>query len=137
MLLTFTKPEFENLIKDGTKKHTIRADKNNRWKVGNSIQFWLGNPRNVHAKNKPHQFGNGDCVRVENVKMLFREEHELTMSDVVFVGNTQLSGWTELTSLAKNDGFSSWEEMKKWFDNPNREFQGKMIFWNYAKCEWL
>ena len=131
MLLTFTKPEFENLIKDGIKKHTIREDKHNRWKIGNSIQFWMGNPRNVHAKNKPYQFGTGECTRIENVKMLFHKE-------IVWVGTIKLSSCDELTALAKNDGFSSWEEMKKWFDNPNRrEFQGKMIFWNYAKCEWL
>jgi len=74
MLLTFTKPQFKDLIKQGIKQHTIREDKNNRWKVGNSIQFWLGNPRNVHAKNKPHQFGNGICSRVETIRMYFHEK---------------------------------------------------------------
>lgn len=137
MLLTFTKPEFENLIKDGIKKHTIRADKNNRWQVGNSIQFWLGSPRNVHAKNKPRQFGYGECTRVEKVKMLFHEKNDLNLYDIVLVGATELSSWEELTALAKNDGFNSWEEMKQWFDNPTREFKGRMIFWNYAKCVWL
>lgn len=33
MLLTFTKPKFEGLIKENIKQHTIRVDKNNRWKV--------------------------------------------------------------------------------------------------------
>lgn len=57
MLLTFSKPQFKNLILDGTKIHTIRLDKTNRWKKGMKIHFWMGNPRNV--KNNPHQFEIG------------------------------------------------------------------------------
>lgn len=134
MLLTFTKPQFKCLIKEGVKQHTIREDKNNRWKVGTKIHFWFGNPRNTRGKNKPHQFGTGICSRVENVKMLFHEKNDLNLYDIVWVGTIKLSNWEELTALAKNDGFNSWDEMKKWFDNPNREFNGKMIFWK--DCVW-
>ena len=71
MLLTFTKPRFEQLIKDCVKVHTIRADKGNRWYIGTKIHFWLGNPRNTRGKVKPYQFGVGEVSRVETIRMDF------------------------------------------------------------------
>ena len=77
MLLTFMKPKFEGLIKENIKQHTIRADKSSRWKVGNSIQFWNGNPRNVPAKHKPYQFGTGVCSRIEKIEFhWWKPEHK-------------------------------------------------------------
>lgn len=56
MLLTFSKIQFIDRIISGQKVHTIRDDKFNRWKVGNKIHFWFGNPRNTRGKIKPFQF---------------------------------------------------------------------------------
>jgi hypothetical protein len=123
MLLTFTKPKFEGLIKENIKQHTIRADKNNRWKVGNSIQFWNGNPRNVHAKNKPRQFGTGICCKVVPI-------HIYPNNDAIICDGYGLS-ISEIESLAINDGFESWAEMKTFF---TEDFVGKMIFWE--DCVW-
>lgn len=136
MLLTFTKPEFEQLIKDGIKKHTIRADKGNRWKVGNSIHFWRGNPRNTRGKVKPRQFGTGVASRVETVRMEFKDLHLLEVHDIVRLGTYVLETSQELDALAKNDGFNNWSEMLEWFDNDSRQFIGKIIFWDYRKCVW-
>ncbi len=124
MLLTFTKPKFEGLIKENIKQHTIRADKNNRWKVGNSIQFWNGNPRNVHAKNKPHQFGSGVCSRILPIE-INPFENEIIIEGYKY-NNTEV-----LNTIAINDGFESWEEMKTFF---TEYFEGKMIFWK--DCVW-
>lgn len=135
MLLTFTKPQFKDLTKQGIKQHTIREDKHNRWKVGMKIHFWLGNPRNVHAKNKPHQFGNGICSRVETVRMEFKDLHPLEIHDIVRIGTYVLKTSQELDALAKNDGFNNWSEMREWFDNDSRQFIGKIIFWK--DCTWL
>jgi hypothetical protein len=124
MLLTFTKPKFEGLIKENIKQHTIRADKNNRWKVGNSIQFWNGNPRNVHSKNKPHQFGTGVCSRIlpievfPNQNLILIEGHRYETKEI-------------LDRVAINDGFENWEEMKTFF---TEDFIGKLIFWK--DCVW-
>lgn len=136
MLLTFTKPEFEDLIKDGIKKHTIRADKGNRWKVGNSIQFWRGNPRNTRGKVKPRQFGTGVASRVETIRMDFKaDQHD--NPDTVWIGeNIVLRKREELNALAINDGFEDWAEMRSWFENSDGQFFGKIIFWNYDKCVW-
>lgn len=134
MLLTFTKPQFKNLIKQGIKQHTIREDKNSRWKVGNSIQFWMGNPRNVHAKNKPHQFGTGVCSRVETIRMYF-DLAEDWQTDSVKIGNDIfLKTKDELNAFAVNDGFENWSQMKLWFDNEDKMFVGKIIFWK--DCVW-
>lgn len=134
MLLTFTKPQFKNLIKQGIKQHTIREDKNSRWKVGNSIQFWMGNPRNVHAKNKPHQFGTGVCSRVETIRMYF-DLAEDWQTDSVKIGNDIfLKTKDELNAFAVNDGFENWSQMKLWFDNEDKMFVGKIIFWK--GCVW-
>lgn len=133
MLLTFTKPKFKDLIKQGVKQHTIREDKHNRWKVGNSIQFWMGNPRNVHAKNKPHQFATGVCSRVETIRMYFALPEDW-QEDVVYIGeDIKLSKPEELNALAVNDGFENWGQMKFWFDNSDRQFIGKIIFWKDLK----
>ena len=134
MLLTFTKPQFKDLIKQGIKQHTIREDKNSRWKVGNSIQFWMGNPRNVHAKNKPHQFGTGVCSRVETIRMYF-DLAEDWQTDSVKIGNDIfLKTKDELNAFAVNDGFENWSQMKLWFDNEDKMFVGKIIFWK--DCVW-
>jgi hypothetical protein len=69
MLLTFSLPKFEGLIKQGIKKHTIREDKYNRWKEGMKIHFWSGNPRNTKAKNKPHCFGIGRVESVQRIRI--------------------------------------------------------------------
>src|SRR5690606_26596688 len=135
MLLTFTKTQFKDLIKQGIKKHTIREDKHNRWKAGNSIQFWMGNPRNVHAKNKRHQFGNGVCSIVDTIRMDFSIPEDC-QNDRVYIGyEIVIKTKEELNDLRVNDCFENWEQVKLWFDNPNRQFIGRIIFWK--ACTWL
>ena len=124
MLLTFSKPKFEGLIKENIKKHTIRADKNNRWKVGNTIQFWNGNPRNVHAKNKPHQFGSGFCERILPIE-IYPSKNE------IIIDGYKHNHSEVFSKIAINDGFENWEEMKTFF---TEDFVGKMIFWK--GCVW-
>lgn len=143
MLLTFIKPKFEGLIKENIKQHTIRADKNNRWKVGNSIQFWMGNPRNVRAKNKPYQFGTGVCSRIEKIEFRWwKTENEKlypnSFDDVenekycdVYL-NDEVLKIEEVQALAINDGFEDSIEFFKFF---NENFVGKLIFWN--KTIWI
>ena len=133
MLLTFTKPQFKDLIIQSIKQHTIRADKNNRWKVGNSIQFWMGNPRNTHAKTKPYQFGGGVCSRVETI-FIHLQMSAKDFPDTVKIGETILDSKEELNTLAINDGFDNWEQMRIFFKNEDNCFSGKIIFWK--DCVW-
>jgi len=61
MLLTFSRTTFRDRIRSGIKVHTIRDDKTNRWKVGNKIHFWLGNPRNTRGKTNPINLESGNA----------------------------------------------------------------------------
>lgn len=124
MLLTFSEPKFESLIKQNVKLHTIRADKKNRWKVGNSIQFWSGNPRNVRAKNKPHQFGTGICSMILPIEVNPFENE-------IIIDGYKYNDTEVLNSIAVNDGFENWEKMRNFF---TEVFEGKMIYWK--DCVW-
>ena len=129
MLLTFSKTTFRDRIISGTKVHTIREDKHNCWKVGNKIHFWMGNPRNTMGKTKPYQFGLGEASRVEDILMDFAILEDWS-TDTVYIGDDIiLKSDDELNALAENDGFDNWEQMKLWFDNPDRWYSGKIIFW--------
>jgi hypothetical protein len=124
MLLTFTKPKFEGLIKQNIKQHTIRADKHNRWKVGMKIHFWLGNPRNTRGMNKPYQFGVGVVERIEPIQIYPNK-------DLIIINGYEFKHSQELKNIALNDGFESWEEMKQFF---TENFVGKLIIW--SNCVW-
>lgn len=129
MLLTFSKTEFRTLITEGVKVHTIRDDKRDRWKVGNKIHFWLGNPRNTRGKNKPCQFGVGEVSRVETIRMNFTH-HQGFPHDIVYIGDDIILNTNEeLSALAVNDGFENWVQMKQWFVNNDNQYIGKIIFW--------
>lgn len=65
MILTYSLPQFKDLILSGQKIHTIREDKKMRWKPGMKIHHWMGNPRNV--KKMPHQFAEGECKAVQDI----------------------------------------------------------------------
>jgi hypothetical protein len=119
MLLTFSKPQFVGFIKTNIKKHTIRADKHNRWKIGTSIQFWSGNPRNIKAKNKPYKFGNAMCSAVLPIEIY-------PSKNKIIIDGCKYSHIKLLNRIAQNDGFSDWEEMKEFF---NEDFFGKIIYW--------
>ena len=120
MLLTFSKTEFRDRIRKGIKIHTIREDKHNRWKAGMNIHFWLGNPRNTRSKVKPYQFGIGLCELVLPIH-IYPNENRFIIGD-----QGEFKNIGSLNELAENDGFDSWQDMKKWFTD---EFHGKIIYW--------
>lgn len=110
MVLAF-KPEFEKPIRIGTKIHTIREDKTNRWYPGRTIHFATG----VRTK-KYLQFKYGF---VRDIQHIIVENH-----------NIQVDGWIlhdyQMEILSKNDGFETLEKFFEFFDKP---FSGKIIHW--------
>lgn len=119
MLLTFSKTQFEHLIKQGIKQHTIREDKHNRWRVGSLCHFWMGNPRNINAANKPHSFGTGVISKISSIAIY-------PGFNLVLIDGRKLSP-SEIENLAYRDGFESWADMKTFFC---ADFHGKVLFWN-------
>ena len=136
MILSF-KPQFKEPILIGSKIHTIREDKNNRWSVGKIIHFATG------VRTKAYeQFDEGACKGVQVIEI---EEMIMCAAEYCFVhkfidpksnikhfktfcvkiDNRKLST-DEIKALAKNDGFADANKFFEWF---NCNFKGKIIHW--------
>lgn|SRR5690606_2759991 len=97
------------------KIHTIRNDKNNRWKVGSKIHPVINN----RTKNR---FQFVPTLEVKNIQQIsIRPDSSFR----VIVDGKRLFDH-EITKLAINDGFESSEQFFAWF---NIDFSGKIIHW--------
>ena len=119
MVLGFKK-QFVKKIKDGSKIHTIREDKHDRWKEGNTIHFATG----VRTK-KYKQFIGGQCISTQNIEI-----KHLPTGISIKIDGKELGGFYELHKLAVNDGFDGIDSFYKWF---NKDFSGKIIHWTALK----
>lgn len=136
MILGF-KEHFVCKIKKHTKIHTIREDKHNRWRVGNTIHFATG----VRTKNYK-QFGEDVCRSVQSIMIKHRGGKYMCLSfdnetGVWIDGELRFTitgiihnGTDFMNLLAKNDGFKNYDEFFQWF---NKDFQGKIIHWTKFK----
>lgn len=133
MILSFSLDSFVEKIKSGAKIHTIRRNVGGRWKVGNKIHFWKDNPR--HITKKPYCFGEGIVINVIPIAIRY-SRHVSSYSYpkgckfVVTYINSKPLTIAECESLAKNDGFESFNEFLDWFDS---DFDGSVIFWSNFK----
>ena len=106
------------------KIHTIRVDKNSRWKVGNDIHFSI----NVRTKK---MFRFAPIIKVKSIQKI-----EIVHRGIVgerkaniYIDNV-IIGIDEMEQLAINDGFDSVENFFEWFSN---DFTGKIIHWTDLK----
>lgn len=119
MVLGF-KPQFVQPILNGTKIHTIREDKHDRWKPGMTIHFATG----VRTK-KYKQFKEKFCVSIQSIEIKFKEDF---LS--VYINGISMHGMSFLKTISKNDGFESeWDFLKFFKDG----FKGKIIHWTNFK----
>lgn len=133
MILSFNKKncierDFPAKILDGTKKHTLRADPKERWKVGMKVEFYAMNPR-----NKGKLFARGKITEIVPVTLQFKpvpavvfEQDETNkykrLHCTLYPCNTIV--WArELDNFAVNDGFEDWFELYKFFEP---EFKDKL-----------
>jgi len=124
MILSFSSPRFEVLIKAGVKIHTIREDKHDRWKPDMRIHHWMYNPRNV-SKN-PYAFSHpGTDILISKQKIAIEPEFKLVVVD----GFKQLNA-DELKLLAINDGLTNIRNFFRWFNKP---FSGYILHWTNLK----
>ena len=134
MILAFKK-EFESKIIDGTKIHTIREDKPNRWKVGNTIHFATG----VRTKDY-NQFKEGKCMFVQDVSMYIDESmHKYSdglkeFTIIITIGSRTLRAGKEIIDFALNDGFATYQNFHNYFfpiitNTETNFFHGKLIHW--------
>tara|TARA_R110002167_G_scaffold364968_1_gene588383 strand:+ start:37643 stop:38170 length:528 start_codon:yes stop_codon:yes gene_type:complete len=101
------------------KLHTIREDKNNRWKPGNDIHFVVNNRRPDRFQFAPVI----KCLSTQEIKIL--HSGEKWRQPWVFVDGAILTG-PEIDVLAQNDGFDFTSDFFAYF---NTDFTGKIIHW--------
>lgn len=118
MVLGFKK-QFVSKIFDKTKIHTIRVDKNRRWRVGLKIHFATG----VRTKNY-NQFFKGECKGVQNIYI-----NPNAAICKVLVDSNWLTE-SEFLKFIKADGFENEKEFFEWFNEP---FYGRLIHWTDLK----
>ena len=122
MVLGF-KEQFIVKIFNGTKIHTIREDKHNRWKAGNKIHFATG----VRTKQYK-EFMRGKCISVQEFKIVPPKDNNSLRT--YLIDGKELQPISDIVKLSKNDGFDKASEFVNWFGD---NFTGKIIHWTYFK----
>jgi hypothetical protein len=125
MVLSFKK-EFKNKILKGTKIHTIREDKPNRWKRGNKIHFATG----VRTKNY-NEFKFLMCISTQRVDL----SCNFSIGSRVHINvEGKLLNIVDRLKFAQNDGFETYEDFEGWFmpliaETGKNIFTAKIIHW--------
>jgi hypothetical protein len=130
---------WDNKLKDQytPKIHTIREDKNNRWKTGNKIHFATG----VRTKNY-YCFNIDKCKLLESILIVNHgnfifvkigtTDNYIHNDCIDFDENKKHDSYL-LEKLFTNDGLTYFQ-FKDWFvPNKNDKFQGKIIHWTDFK----
>ena len=107
------------------KKHTIRKDEKDRWKVGNDIHFVINN----RTKNR-FQFAPITKVKsIQKIEIVIRGvKNERPIN--VYIDGKIIGLGNGLEELAINDGFDSLDEFYDYFKDG---FVGKLIHWTDAR----
>ena len=114
------KPQFEPLILNGTKFHTIRARRKYEDVPGNTMHLYVG-LRTSFAR----LVARVPCIRVGSV--LIPEPR------VIRIDNARLDSEAR-QRLAESDGFESWEQMVEFFRG-RLPFEGKIYHWTPLRRE--
>ncbi len=121
-------PNYNYVAKDkvAPKLHTIREDKNDRWKVGTKIDFFI----NCRQKN---MFRFAPVILVVSVQEVFMT---YAFNDVIQISidGRELCTYTQRLNFAINDGFDNWEDFFNYFYpkikvSEKQFFKGKIIHW--------
>ncbi|MBP4139971.1 hypothetical protein [Flavobacterium geliluteum] len=112
------------------KIHTIREDKNDRWKKGNKIDFFI----NVRQKNMFRFAPVLPVVSTQKVMIVWYDLFGKLMVRVFIDGKSfatvkfadKLIITGNILELAQNDGFDTVAEFFEYF---NEDFKGKIIHW--------
>lgn len=129
MILGYTLPNAKEKITGGTKIHSLRTDRQNRWIPGREIHHATGTRSPLYEcflKNK--------VKSTQQVLLVLLKDELLRPYLSVTVDRRRLSR-SEVFQFAINDGFESEQEMMDWFFNkPGVElWGGKCIHWTRFK----
>lgn len=112
------------------KLHTIREDKNDRWKAGKKIDFFI----NCRQKNMFRFAPVLPVVSVQEVFMTYAFNNVIQIS----IDGRELFSYTERLEFAINDGFDSWDDFFSYFypkikASPQEIYKPKLIHWTDLK----
>ena len=132
MVIGFKK-QFVDLIMQGSKVHTIRDDKGNRWRAGMAMHMYTGG----RFSKEYRQFAEKQCTSVQEINMWLDEDDNGLSILHVFVESDSQAAF-DYEQFAIRDGFSS---MKAFYDYwmpiieelPGERFTGKIIHWTDLK----
>jgi hypothetical protein len=108
----------------------MRADKNDRWKPGNKIHFFIN-------FRQPDMFLFAPVlpvVSVQKVEIVYYSDREVLIKGIPFkkavaIDDIKLNE-SQIKELAQNDGFDTVEAFFEYF---NEDFKGKIIHWTDLK----
>lgn len=109
------------------KKHTMRSDEKDRWKVGMKIHFNIG----VRTKNMFRFAPILNVKSIQKVEITYDEDicEKYCCEPTIFIDNRALN-ILEVQELAINDGFKDEVEFCNWF---SEDWIGKIIHWTDLK----
>lgn len=123
MILSFKK-EFVPLILNGTKIHTIREDKKNRWSNAYIVRPTM--IKRIHmatgVRTKNYKCFKDTFFHLGSQHIAIRHEKDKT---IVSIDNKIVPNSIVLL-LSLNDGFKTMDDFFAWF---NKDFSGKIIHW--------
>jgi hypothetical protein len=104
---------------------TIREDKNDRWKVGNKIDFYI----NCRQKNMFRFAPVLPVVSVQKITMSYLWGKVI----MITIGGREMHP-SEKEQFAINDGFDNWDSFFEYFypvikNTKDNFFKGKIIHW--------
>jgi len=121
MVIAF-KERFVEPILSKTKKHTIREDSHNSWKIGMKMHFATG----VSTKNY-NQFYEDSCKSIQQIEIIRTSDY---LNETIVKIDGRKLNIEELQQLAWNDGFENLMDFWLWFQEG---FTGKIIHWTELK----
>jgi len=122
MIISF-KQQFVPKILAGTKIHTLREDKTNRWQAGRKMHMYTGR----YTATDRQFVKKAECVSVQYISLYAGVELICTSNliDGEFILDRTLSD-TEALEFARNDGFDTLEDFWQWFTTTQTL---KLIHW--------
>jgi hypothetical protein len=120
----FGSPKVKDFLGDvKPKRHTLREDKTNRWKVGNKIHPVVFN----RSKNQFQFTPIIECKSIQNIEIINHSEY---MNDTEIIVDGHTLDIHEMQRLAWNDGFDNLIAFHLYFQE---DFKGKIIHWTDIK----
>jgi len=103
------------------KLHTIREDKNNRWKPGVMIDFFI----NARQKNMFRFAPRIPVVSTQKIEIFYFTDWPCVDQPAIYIDGKFLP-YEQWLELAQNDGFDNIQDFFEYF---NTDFSGKIIHW--------